>query len=143
MPLFRAGMPGLFLSLSAVTSVASGAVIPFDLEDWSEQWPDWSAAGAVVPRTGTYLTMASWNQATAAASTTNTLGVRRNGATGEAQFRHLAGTASILGTITQLLRCDAGDVLSLYIVRSSGAAVNINPSGTYLRAVRVGPERWT
>lgn len=130
------------MSLSADTVVASGAVIPFDVEDWSEQWPLWAGGSHTIPRTGTYHAACFWNRNAPAASQTTTINVRLLGVSSVGQSRYPASAVAIRGTTGGLVRATAGDDLGVVVTQTSGAAVTI-AAGSTLRVVRVGPERWT
>lgn len=135
-------MPGLFVSLSADTSVASGAAIPFNNEIWSEQW-SWGGSGSlIIPRTGTYMVSSSWLRAAPAGAETTTINVRTLGVMTVGQDRYASTSAAIRGTIGGLLRATAGDQLDVLVTQVSGNPVTIQ-AGSNLRVARIGPDRWT
>lgn len=143
MPIFRTGMPGAMLSLSADASVSSGGVVPFNVTDWSEQWPGIAGGVLTVPRVGTYLVTARWARPAIAAAVTLTMSVRLNGADVVTSERAAATTAAIRGSISGLIRCAAGGTIDLRPVTSNASSTTMTASATRLSVIRVGPERWT
>lgn len=140
---FRPGMPGIFLVLSASTSVASAANIPYDVAEWEEQFPWTSPGGVVIPRAGTYMVGARWARESVTGTKTTTIALRRNGLDEEGSMRYAPTTSAIRGVVGTPVRCDVDDVLEIQAVQSDGSAVTFTGGRNTLRVVRIGPERWT
>lgn len=143
MPLFRSGMPGLFLVLTGLTTVASGAVIPYNSAEWEEQWPTWSTSGAVIPRTGTYLGSVRYNRASTGGTAQQTDVTLTVAGVIEARDRFLSSAGSVRATFGAPFRATAGDLVTVEGIQASGAAVDWTANQNCLRIVRLGPDRWT
>jgi hypothetical protein len=136
-------MPGIIMSLSADATVATGGIIPFDVIDWSEEWPTAGAGIATVPREGTYMVTSWWTRKTGAAAGTCTMSLIGSGGATVASDLSPTSTAELRGNLVAIARALEGDTFKVQTNHGALANQVFRGARCFLRIARVGPKRWT